>query len=117
MIRATVPDDTLALLTLAEETGVFKPLEIEALKEVLDDFHAGLPDHRCVTAEQDDGIVGHADDVVGHHRNLAAAVGAVDHIGRDAQAGHVAPEPFHDFESLPHRGTEVTGPDHGVAVE
>src|SRR5689334_21829893 len=60
MIRATVPADTPALLVLAEGTGVFKPLEIEALREVLDDYHASPGHHRCVTAEQDGTIVGFA---------------------------------------------------------
>ena len=39
---------------------------------------------------QDDGVVAGRDQVVRHERNLAAAVRAVDDIGRDAQAGHVA---------------------------
>jgi ribosomal protein S18 acetylase RimI-like enzyme len=62
MIRATVPDDTTTLLTLAEGTGVFKPLEIEALQEVLDDYHAhnAAAGHRSVTLEQDGRIVGFA---------------------------------------------------------
>ncbi len=40
MIRPTKPDDTAALLTLAEATAVFKPHELEALDEVLADYHA-----------------------------------------------------------------------------
>jgi ribosomal protein S18 acetylase RimI-like enzyme len=48
------------LLKLAEETGVFKPHEIVALREVLDDYHAAPGQHRCVTAEQDSAIVGFA---------------------------------------------------------
>src|SRR5262249_3953929 len=62
MIRATVPGDTPTLLTLAEGTGVFKPLEIEALKEVLDDYHAenAAAGHRSVTAEQNGQIIGFA---------------------------------------------------------
>jgi ribosomal protein S18 acetylase RimI-like enzyme len=62
MIRATVPADTPALLELADRTGVFKPLEIEALREVLDDYHAansGLG-HRSVTFEQNGQILGFA---------------------------------------------------------
>ena len=39
MIRPTVPDDTPTLLTLAKETGVFKPMEIQALQDVLVDYH------------------------------------------------------------------------------
>ena len=40
MILPTIPDDTPLLVPLAEQTGVFKPLEIQALREVLDDYHA-----------------------------------------------------------------------------
>ena len=39
MIRPTTPDDTPTLLALAEATAVFKPHEIEALDEVLADYH------------------------------------------------------------------------------
>jgi ribosomal protein S18 acetylase RimI-like enzyme len=62
MIRPTVPDDTPVLLRLAEDTGVFKPHEIEALKEVLDDYHAYNQQHghRCVTREQAGKVVGFA---------------------------------------------------------
>ncbi len=62
MIRPTIPADTPTLLTLAEETGVFKPLEIEALKEVLDDYHAGneREGHLSVTYEQDGRPIGFA---------------------------------------------------------
>jgi GNAT superfamily N-acetyltransferase len=52
MIRATRPDDTPTLVELARATGVFKQLEIQALREVLDDYHATnqAQGHRCVTA-------------------------------------------------------------------
>jgi ribosomal protein S18 acetylase RimI-like enzyme len=62
MIRPTVPDDTPVLLELAEETGVFKPLEIQALREVLDDYHAINREagHRSVTCEQAGRVVGFA---------------------------------------------------------
>jgi ribosomal protein S18 acetylase RimI-like enzyme len=62
MIRPTVPADTPELLTLTQATGVFKDLEIEALKEVLDDFHqanAALG-HQCVTLEDSGKIMGFA---------------------------------------------------------
>ena len=35
------PRDTPGLLEIARGTGVFKPPEIVALREVLDDYHAG----------------------------------------------------------------------------
>src|SRR5262245_61658102 len=62
MIRPTVPADTPHLLDLAQETGVFKPHEIEALQEVLDDYHAENQalDHRAVTDERDGQVVGFA---------------------------------------------------------
>ena len=62
MIRPTVPADTPVLLTLADGTGVFKPIEIQALKEVLDDYHASNRDdgHRCVTSERDGHVLGFA---------------------------------------------------------
>src|SRR5262245_46461382 len=62
MIRPTIPADTPLLLALAQETGVFKPIEIQALQEVLDDYHAenhGLG-HRSVTREQGGEVVGFA---------------------------------------------------------
>ncbi|HEY1375935.1 MAG TPA: GNAT family N-acetyltransferase [Gemmataceae bacterium] len=40
MIRPTTPADTGALVAIAAGTGVFKPIELEALREVLDDYHA-----------------------------------------------------------------------------
>jgi ribosomal protein S18 acetylase RimI-like enzyme len=62
MIRPTEPADTPILLELAKETGVFKPHEIEALQEVLDDYHGGNRDagHISVTCEQNGAIVGFA---------------------------------------------------------
>ena len=62
MIRPTLPSDHHALLSLARDTGVFKPLEIEALEEVLLDFHATnhAHGHRSVTFEQGGDILGFA---------------------------------------------------------
>jgi GNAT superfamily N-acetyltransferase len=62
MIRDTVPADTPELLEVATETGVFKPLEIQALREVLDDFHETNrgEGHIAVTAEEDGKILGFA---------------------------------------------------------
>jgi GNAT superfamily N-acetyltransferase len=39
MLRPTTPADTDALLALTAGTGVFKPHELVALREVLDDYH------------------------------------------------------------------------------
>jgi ribosomal protein S18 acetylase RimI-like enzyme len=62
MIRPTVPADTPTLLQIAEGTGVFKPHEIVALREVLDDYHEAnhADGHRSVTYEQDGQIIGFA---------------------------------------------------------
>jgi ribosomal protein S18 acetylase RimI-like enzyme len=62
MIRPTRPDDTPQLLELATATGVFKPLEIQALREVLDDYHATnrATGHLAVTCEQDGSAIGFA---------------------------------------------------------
>jgi ribosomal protein S18 acetylase RimI-like enzyme len=60
LIRPTVPGDTPDLLAIARGTAVFKPLEIVALGEVLDDYHAReqAHGHRCSTFEQDGRPIG-----------------------------------------------------------
>jgi GNAT superfamily N-acetyltransferase len=62
MIRPTQPDDTPVLVELIRGTGVFKPAEIVALREVLDDYHSGAASrgHRAVTSVRDGQIVGFA---------------------------------------------------------
>jgi ribosomal protein S18 acetylase RimI-like enzyme len=62
MIRPTLPADTPTLVALTEGTGVFKPHEIEALQEVLSDYHAHnhAAGHVAVTAEHDGQILGYA---------------------------------------------------------
>jgi ribosomal protein S18 acetylase RimI-like enzyme len=62
MIRPTLPADSPALIDLAEATGVFKPMEILALREVLDDYHATnqAHGHRAVTFDQAGQILGFA---------------------------------------------------------
>jgi GNAT superfamily N-acetyltransferase len=62
MIRPTTPEDTLTLVSLAEGTGVFKPMEIVALREVLDDYHATNREigHRCVTDDESGDVLGFA---------------------------------------------------------
>jgi ribosomal protein S18 acetylase RimI-like enzyme len=62
MIRPTTPADTPALLELTRGTGVFKPHEVDALDEVLADYHAnnhGLG-HRAVTLEKAGRVLGYA---------------------------------------------------------
>lgn len=62
MIRPTTPADTSTLLKLTADTGVFKPHEIEALDEVLADYHASnhAEGHVCVTSEDNGEILGYA---------------------------------------------------------
>ena len=62
MIRPTVPEDTPRLLSITEGTRVFRPMEIEALKEVLDDYHATshAQGHRSVTYEHEGQPIGFA---------------------------------------------------------
>ena len=62
MIRPTVPTDTPPLLAIADGTGVFKPLEIQALREVLDDYHAFNREdgHISVTDELNGEVIGFA---------------------------------------------------------
>jgi ribosomal protein S18 acetylase RimI-like enzyme len=62
MIRPATPADTPHLLKLTEQTGVFKPHEVEALNEVLSDYHAGAHagGHTAVTFEQNGKILGYA---------------------------------------------------------
>ena len=60
MIRPTQPADTPQLLAIAQGTDVFKPLEIQALAEVLQDYHATNREqgHRAATFEEHDQILG-----------------------------------------------------------
>ena len=61
MIRRAEPQDSPALIKIAHETGVFKPVEIEALEEVLEDFHAGHHLHgKCIVYEQEGQPIGFA---------------------------------------------------------
>jgi GNAT superfamily N-acetyltransferase len=62
MIRAATPAETDQLVALAAGTGVFKPLELDTLREVLDDYHAGNDPagHRALTLELDGRPIGFA---------------------------------------------------------
>jgi len=62
MIRASIPADTPGLVELAHSTRVFKPLEIQALREVLDDYFAGNREagHGCITHESNGQVDGFA---------------------------------------------------------
>ena len=60
MIRPAQPSDTPELVAIAAASEVFKPLEIVALREVLDDFHSQMRafGHRCAVLEEDGGSAG-----------------------------------------------------------
>lgn len=62
MIRPTLPSDGPTILQLATQTGVFKPHEIQALDEVLTDYHVTNKSlgHCSVTYEQMGEILGFA---------------------------------------------------------
>ena len=62
MTRPTTPADTPALVALTDATGMFKPIEVIALREVLDDYHATnrAHGHRCITDEEAGTIRGYA---------------------------------------------------------
>jgi hypothetical protein len=62
MIRPTLPADSPTLIELAQATGVFKPIEIKALGEVLDDYHSTnhAHGHRAITFEQSGQNMGFA---------------------------------------------------------
>ena len=62
MIRPTVPADSETLIGLTAETGFFKPMEIQALREVLHDYFATNQafGHLSVTLEQSGEILGFA---------------------------------------------------------
>ncbi|VTR92203.1 acetyltransferase : Acetyltransferase OS=Singulisphaera acidiphila (strain ATCC BAA-1392 / DSM 18658 / VKM B-2454 / MOB10) GN=Sinac_5531 PE=4 SV=1: Acetyltransf_1 [Gemmata massiliana] len=62
MIRPATPADTAALLDLTAGTGFFKPLEVETLEGVLNDFFASNRDdygHRAFVWEHDGRPLGY----------------------------------------------------------
>jgi ribosomal protein S18 acetylase RimI-like enzyme len=62
MIRSTTPADTPALLELTAATGVFKPHEVDTLRDVLADYHETNVsyEHVAVTSERNGQVVGFA---------------------------------------------------------
>ena len=55
MIRPTTPDDTAALIALADATGIFRQNELEELGEVLTDYFGGNIDRDHFWITDDDG--------------------------------------------------------------
>jgi GNAT superfamily N-acetyltransferase len=62
MIRPILPNETPTLVAMARGTEAFKPIEIQALQEVLDDYHAqnAAEGHRAVALETDGAVRGFA---------------------------------------------------------
>lgn len=60
MTRPITPADSPTLVKITDETGLFKPLEVVALQEVLDDYHAAneADGHRSVIWEESGEIAG-----------------------------------------------------------
>jgi ribosomal protein S18 acetylase RimI-like enzyme len=61
MIRPVTRHDSEALVDLTAGTGFFKPLEIDTLREVLDDYHAEniALGHRAFAWEEDRRLLGY----------------------------------------------------------
>lgn len=62
MIRTTRESETELLKQIADGTRVFKPIEIDALGEVLDDYHSlnHSHGHKAVTYEHEGKVLGFA---------------------------------------------------------
>ncbi|MBI2803439.1 MAG: GNAT family N-acetyltransferase [Planctomycetes bacterium] len=60
MIRPATPADSDAVVALGDETGMFKPSEIVALREVLDEFfdYNHLDNHHAFVLEENGAILG-----------------------------------------------------------
>lgn len=59
MIRPTTPDDTTALIALADATGLFQPNQLKELSEMLVDYFGSNSDSdRFWITDEDDGPVG-----------------------------------------------------------
>jgi ribosomal protein S18 acetylase RimI-like enzyme len=61
MFRPITPADTETLITLTARTGYFKPVEIETLRDVLQEYHEKehLKGHRAVAWEEEGRIIGY----------------------------------------------------------
>jgi ribosomal protein S18 acetylase RimI-like enzyme len=61
MIRPATEADTPAILALTAGTGFFKPMEVDTLEEVLNDYHSANRDdfgHRCFVWDEDGRVLG-----------------------------------------------------------
>lgn len=62
MIRPTRAEETPRLVAMTDATGLFKPMEVEALEEVLNDYHElnHKHGHCCISFEKDGRVIGFA---------------------------------------------------------
>ena len=58
MIRSTTPDDMIALIALADATGLFQPNQLEDLGEMLSDYFGSNSDDHLWITDDDNGVVG-----------------------------------------------------------
>lgn len=59
MIRSIAPDDTIALIALAEATGLFEPNQTEELAQMLDGYFYGETENQDLWLTDDEnGLVG-----------------------------------------------------------
>lgn len=58
MIRPTTPDDTTALIALADATGLFPPSALELLRQMLTDSLGGSDTEHFWITDDDNGPVG-----------------------------------------------------------
>lgn len=59
MIRPCTPEDTPRLVEIARSTGMFRAIELEALLEVLDDYHAleaGHAHQACTLRKEEEPV-------------------------------------------------------------
>jgi ribosomal protein S18 acetylase RimI-like enzyme len=61
MLRPAAPADTDAIVALTAATGFFKPLELDTLRMVLEDYHAGTAaaGHRAFVWEEGRQLLGY----------------------------------------------------------
>jgi len=65
---------------------------------------------------QDDLVIGHAQQVIGHDRDLSTAARRVDDILGHSVARGVPAQPFHDLDALADGRAEMTGAVYQVAL-
>ena len=76
-----------------------------------------VADNESFIVTQNHGVIRCRDQVIGHKRYLAATMRAINHIGGNAKARHMAPEPLHEFDPLPNTGSEVAGTNDRITMK